>query len=67
VKYADGRAVEAHKPVRNWRRWCKAKILYQVTLEGQEHKEAYWVEFADGSRGGFDTDHIRPVAREKAT
>jgi hypothetical protein len=64
MKYANGRPVEGHKVIRNGRRWCNAKILYVVRTREHELGEAYMIEFADGSRGVFDTDHIRPVSRE---
>jgi hypothetical protein len=58
--YTEGQKVLGHKLMRSGlRRWCKATILYLVSTAEGPSGEAYMVEFADGSRGMFDLDHIR--------
>jgi hypothetical protein len=64
--YRDGQIVEAHKALRNGRRWCRATVLYILRTAEHESGEAYMIEFTDGSRGGFDMNHIRPRSANNA-
>ena len=57
--YQGGEIVQGHKALHNGRRWCQAQILYLARTAEHELGEAYMVEFADGTRGCFDLDHLR--------
>jgi hypothetical protein len=48
-------------PESAWK-WRKAKILYYVERTGGI--DWYEIEFANGTRGVFETDHIRALAHK---